>query len=551
MGNIFGKPAGKVDHSFYLSWVNIWHSLPPPHLLEDTTTSLTVTEQAELFLQESSPPLPSYNSLRWVASSFRRSLANGQIPLGGVNPPSCSETNLGSGDYNPNSNCPCNGLYPVPPDADIAFIAEHANCSAIHNTHQALQTVLKRQSEWNTTSLFTPKNLIEAVSEILLANADVQDFPSTCQGPAEATNLHAIRAPDRRPSPKDDTVDVIHQQLYPTAEDVKFCTDAKYYFVLGAIHSDTAHDGLIRAIADAGNDILVADYCEVADEASLKPLQQSGAAAVAFLKLCVLSGLFSEWAFDNMMASMLHFRVLGYYRDHARGRLPAGVYGSRMTSLIAHRYVDLGLFFAVASASVGTKEQVNEAEYTLLSMACTLINDLVDLRSDTARKQRENVVLREVRGNLCEYLDRVMFECLETATLAVQTNRTCAYLLMAFCNWAVMSSHHKMFEVSTQVSVVGKDDECLFRTRDHRQAYRGLLEALAPFGTLGEKGPSVGQTRAELDFKYGVCRSSSTLHVSWLADITRSLLEPQTLRRIVDVVHFEWTGCEGEVDYCP
>ncbi|GLB10289.1 hypothetical protein AtubIFM57258_006691 [Aspergillus tubingensis] len=550
MGNVIAKPARKIDLSFYLSWVNIWLSMPDSNLDEDTT-NLTVTEQAEVFLRESSSPLPSYSSLGRVALSFRRSLANGQIPLGGVDAPSCSETNLASGDYNSNSNCSCNGFYPLPDDADIASIVEQANCTAIHNTHQALQTVLKRYSEWNTTSLFSPRNLIDAVTELLVANADVQDPPTTCQGPAEVTNLHKIRAPDRRPNTQNDTVDVIHRQIYPAAEDVKFCIDAKYYFVLGAIHSDPAHDGLIRAIADAGNDILVADYCEVADEATLKVLQQTGAAAVAFLKLCVLSGIFSEWAFDNMMASMLHFRVLGYYRDHARGRLPAGVYGSRMTSLTAHRYVDLGLFFAVASASVWTKQQVNETEYTLLSVACTLINDLVDLRSDTARIQRENVVLRGVRGNLCEYLDRVMFECLETATLAVQMNPTCAYVLMAFCNWAVMSSHHKVYEVSTQVSEVGKHDKCLSRSRDHWRAYRGLLQALTPYGTLGKEAPRVGQTRAELDFRYGVCRSSSTMHAAWLADITRSLLEPGTLRRIVDVAHFEWTGCEGEVDYCP
>ncbi|RAH63581.1 hypothetical protein BO85DRAFT_455560 [Aspergillus piperis CBS 112811] len=550
MGNVIAKPARKIEVSFYLSWVNIWPSMPDSNPDEDTT-NLTVPEQAEVFLRESSSPLPSYSLLRRVASSFRRSLTNGQIPLGGVDAPSCSETNLASGDYNPNSDCTCNGLYPVPHDAGIDSIMEQANCTAIHNTHQALQTVLKRKSEWNTTSLFSPRNLIEAVTELLLANADVRDPPTTCQGPAEVTNLHKIRAPDRRPSPQNDTVDVIHRQLYPAAEDVKFCTDAKYYFVLGAIHSDPAHDGLIRAIADAGNDILIADYCEVADAATLKLLQQSGAAAVAFPKLCVLLGIFSEWSFENMMASVLHFRVLGYYRDHARSRLPSGVYGSRMTSLTAHRYVDLGIFFAVASTSVWTKEQVNEAEFTLLNIVCTFINDMVDLRSDTARKQRENIVLRGVRGDLCEYLDQMMFECIETATLAVQTNPTCAYVLMAFCNWAVMSSHHKVYEISTQVSEVGKQDECLSRSRDHQRAYWGLLEVLAPYGTLGKEGPRVGQTRAELDFRYGVCRSSSTLHAAWLADITRSLLEPRTLRRIVDVVHFEWTGCEGEVEYCP
>lgn len=84
-----------------------------------------------------------------------------------------------------------------------------------------------------------------------------------------------------------------------------------------------------------------------------------------------------------------------------------------------------------------------------------------------------------------------------------------------------------------------------------RSHYQGLLRALAPFGTLGPGGPHIGRTRAELDVGYGACRLSEKQHLAWLADITRSLLQPQNLRRIVDVVHFEWTGSVGDVTYCP
>jgi hypothetical protein len=36
-----------------------------------------------------------------------------------------------------------------------------------------------------------------------------------------------------------------------------------------------------------------------------------------------------------------------------------------------------------------------------------------------------------------------------------------------------------------------------------------------------------------------------------IPDATRSLLKPTTLRQIVDVVHFEWSGDIGAVNYCP
>jgi hypothetical protein len=54
-----------------------------------------------------------------------------------------------------------------------------------------------------------------------------------------------------------------------------------------------------------------------------------------------------------------------------------------------------------------------------------------------------------------------------------------------------------------------------------------------------------------MDMKYHLYRSSSKSHLAWLANSTRSLLDPVTLRKIVDVVHFEWQGQIGGMEYCP
>lgn len=551
MDNIFSQQRRKITIPIYLAWVNAWmESLAYP---EQDDPALCLDEQTKLFLQATSHSIPDYVSIKRVAFSFQRSLRNREIPLGGKAAPSCAETDLASGNYNPMSECSCRGLYPLPENADILAVLTQTNCTAIRSTINALEAVLERENEWNSKSWYTPTALKQAVDELILANSDIQPPPDTCQGPASNIQITPVLAPDRRPNLKTDSYKDIHRQMYPVAEDVKFCVDAKYYFVLGAVPSNPAYDGIVRAIADSGNDILIGDYCEVADEATLKLLQQTGAAAVAFLKLCVLTGSFSEWAFDNIMSSILHFRVLGYYRDHARDHdvIPAGIYGSRMNGITVHRCIDLGLFVAVAAAYLATGEVIGMSEKDTLIQACTLINDLIDLRSDTARRQRENIVLRGVRDNLCEYLDYQIGFCLESSAAAIRSNKTCALVVMAYCNWAVMGSHHKVFEVSTQVSEVTRYDPCTYRSVDDRRQYQGLLDALAPFGTLGQDGPHVGRTRAELDIGYGICRLSEKQHLAWMADITRSLLEPQTLRRIVDLVHFAWTGSVGDVNYCP
>lgn len=97
-----------------------------------------------------------------------------------------------------------------------------------------------------------------------------------------------------------------------------------------------------RALADLGNDILIADYCDAADEETINLLQKTGAAAVSFLRLCNMAGVIADWQFDVVAASVLQFRTLGYYRDHAQPRLPQGLFGSRQTGNTVHRHIDLG-----------------------------------------------------------------------------------------------------------------------------------------------------------------------------------------------------------------
>lgn len=50
-----------------------------------------------------------------------------------------------------------------------------------------------------------------------------------------------------------------------------------------------------------------------------------------------------------------------------------------------------------------------------------------------------------------------------------------------------------------------------------------------------------------MDLIYGIYRQSPSRHLAWLADMTRSLLCPLTMRKVVDVVHFEWKEDVGEV----
>lgn len=330
------------------------------------------------------------------------------------------------------------------------------------------------------------------------------------------------------------------------------CADAKYYFA-AACGSGWCDEGILRAVADSGNDILIGDYSAAADGPMLKLLQQVGAAAYAFLKLCTIAGSVTEWHLRLLVGMTVQFRVLGYYADHARGRLPEGVHGSHMTSLIAQRHIDIAISHGIVPASLATGREIGEGEYMRLAEVCTLINDIVDFRSDTLRKQRENVVLRGVRGSFCQYLDSLISRVVETSVELIRSNPLCARVTMAFCNWAVLASHHKLYELLTVVREVRAYPKCEYSSQKNRISYQELLAALSTYGTLASTDiqPSVWKKRVEMDETYSVVRTQGKEHDAWLADMTRSLLDPTILRRIADVVHFEWTGQTGDKEYCP
>ncbi|KAJ5781107.1 hypothetical protein N7457_006267 [Penicillium paradoxum] len=413
-----------------------------------------------------------------------------------------------------------------------------------------METVMGQKDQWHNTGLFTPAKLRLAVEELIHSNEDIQDTPETCQGLGIFSTIPKIQAPDRRPNPSVDSNPRISNQLFPSAEQLKICTDAKYFGVI-ACGGSLCDEGLARAVADSCNDILIGDYCEAADAQGLRLLQQVGAAAMSFLKLCNMAGRVTDWQFDNLAAYIIQCRVLGYYRDHARSRLPDGIYGSRMTGLTVHRHIDVAAFHGVMTASLGTDQELTEEGFSRIVEATVYINDFVDFRGDTMRKQRENVILRGIRGNLCTYLDEMIGRCLDSVAGVIESGELGALVAMGYCNWAIMSAHHKVYELLKGIRPIENYPACEYVSVSNTKRYERLIEALEPYGTLGNDGPTVGKKRIEMDKWYSLCQGAPEKHIPWLADATRSLLEPTTLRRIVDVVHFEWRGDVGAIDYCP
>lgn len=532
----------------YLAWVDGWlfilngHDTAPKHLM-------SLDELASLFDEENIYQLIDHTRLMQAIHSLREHLKDGRVTFGGQRPPSCQETNLLSEQYNPQVECKCENIEPTILQQNECNSGQH-KCHAIRSMKEVMETVIERKDEWHSTGIFTPTKLRLAVDELVNSNTDIQESPKTCQGTDIVSSAPRIRAPDRRPNPSVDSNPRIGNQLYPTAEQLKICADAKYFGVISCGGS-LCDEGLARAVADSCNDILIGDYCEAADAEGLELLQQVGAAAMSFLKLCNMAGRVTDWQFDNLSAYIVQCRVLGYYRDHTRSRLPDGIYGSRMTGLAVHRHIDIAAFHGVMTASLGTGQEVTEEQYSRIVEATVYINDFVDLRGDTMRKQRENVVLRGIRGSLCIYLDKMIGKCLDTAADVIESSELGALVVMGYCNWAIMSAHHKVYELLKGIRPAQKQSACEYVSVSQTLRYERLIEALRPYGTLGNDGPRVSKKRIEMDKTYGLCQGSPERHLAWLADATRSLLEPTTLRQIVDVVHFEWSGDVGAVDYCP
>jgi hypothetical protein len=525
-----------ISHSarlqVYLAWVDAWlHA----HV-DETAKLLSVDEIAILFQDANIDQLLHPATLSQAILSFRHRFHNGEIPLGGVQPPSCAETNLISETYDPRVDC-------LDCLCDGPFI-EAGNCKAIQKMLFAAKDVTDRPKEWNGHGIFTAEKLAYAVDELVKCNLDIQPRARTCSG----ADIAPIEAPDRRPSAQCDSSAEAYEALYPTLEKAKLCADAKHFYAM-ACGGTLVDEGVLRAIADSGNDVLIGDYCEAATEETLALLQRNGAAAVAFLKACNLAGIVTDWHMDILAAAHIQFRVLGYYRNHAVPTLPEGLYGSRMTDLVAHRHIDVATGVGVVAASLATSQEINEAEYMKLSLGTTLINDLVDLRSDTMRKQRENPVLRGVRGPACQYLNQKMLECIICTRELIESKQLLAMVAMAFCNWTVMASHHKLYELIQGTRENTEIATCAYVALEEQ--YGRLVAALQPYGSLGHDGPQWTLKRMELDSRYSIHRRSSKTHLAWLADMVRLLLRPSSLRRIVDVVHYPWTGDVGMVEYCP
>ncbi|KAB8200581.1 hypothetical protein BDV34DRAFT_230111 [Aspergillus parasiticus] len=530
----------------YQCWVQTWlrtsfskdflKELPPfdintiAHLLQDSNLDLLLDP----------------NLLLQVVVSFQQRFRSGQITLGGTLPPSTEETNLLSERYDPRVQCACSGVLPTPSMQDGGLVTPEI-CRSIERMRSAQNDVIERHQEWNGHGLFTVEKLQDAVEELTFCNFDVDETLTICSG-ASIGSIPPINAPDRRPSAAYDSDADIYNKLFPTHEEIKLCADAKYFHAM-ACGGSLVDEGLLCAIADAGNDVLIGDYCEAATKGTLRLLQQTGAAAVAFLKVCNLAGVVSDWQLDVLVAAHIHFRVLGYYRNHAVPKLPGGLYGSRMTDITTHRHIDIANTVGVVAASLATGQQLNEAEYMQLSYGTTLINDLVDFRSDTMRKQRENPVIRGIRGSACEYIHQQMLDCLIHVRKLIESKQLLAMVTMAFCNWCVMASHHKLYELFHGVVESPALKPCEYHGLEDQ--YELLLGALRPYGSLGPAGPNLGMKRKDLDQLYSCYRQSPKAHRAWLADMVRILMRPTAFRRIVDVVHYPWLGDTGDVEYCP
>ncbi|KAE8140283.1 hypothetical protein BDV38DRAFT_290524 [Aspergillus pseudotamarii] len=529
----------------YQDWVRTWLRTSTPSskgFLKEASVDISI--MAYLLQDSNLGLLSDLSLLHQVIASFQQRFRDGQIVLGGSWPPSSEVTNLLSECYDPRVECTCEGVLPSPSTTNVTSIT----CVSIEKMRSAQDDVIERHLEWNGRGLFTVEKLQAAVEELTFCNFGINETLTNCLG-TSFTSIPCISAPDRRPSARCDSDPDVFNNLFPTFENIKLCADAKYFHAM-ACGGTLVDQGLLYAIADAGNDVLIGDYCEAATEEGLHLLQQIGAAAVAFLKACNLAGLVNDWQLDVLVAAHIQFRVLGYYRNHAVAKLPAGLYGSRMTGIAIHRHIDIANAVGVVAASLATGEQLNESEYMQLSYGTTLINDLVDFRSDAMRKQRENPVLRGVQGSICEYLRQQVLDCLINVRTLIESKRLLAMVTMAFCNWCVMASHHKLHEVyHGAVQNTTLKQPCKYHGLEEQ--YELLLNVLRPYGSIGSAGPHLGMKRRDLDQLYSHYKQTPETHRAWLADMVRILMQPTTFRRIVDVVHYPWVGDIGEAEYCP
>jgi len=545
MGSYSYSDTDKLAH--YRAWTNAWDTVQPSNLPSQECLEI-ITKGAHLWLQESDGASPaSTQHMQKIVACFKKAAKARLILLGGSVPPIYDGCNVLSENYNAKVECTCPGLLPVPGDLDMSAL-EVCSCKAVERMIAEGEAVNSREDEWNTSEIFSSYDLVSAMAELSLSNADMLPSPHSCSGKHNKPNWPEVQAPDRKPDPNIDLDQQMYCSLYPTSERIRLSADAKHFFAISS-GASLVDPGIQMALADSGNDILIADYCDAASEDCLAALQKTGAAAFAFLKLCVYAGMMSDSQINHLVAQTIQFRVIGFYRDHAASRRPRGVYGSRMTDISAHRYVDLGSIIGVVCASLATGDSMTAEDYRATVRTTALINDLVDFRGDTWRNQRENVVLRGVRGCLCTYLDGLLIDCIGGAAALTSRGKIFALNVMSFCNWMMMSSGHKVYELLRGARSIGTDPPCRYRSEESG-VHEELLVALEPYGTLGQGGPKLTMKRGDLQLLYAVYRNDPETHIKWLADAVRLILHPKTLRWLVDVVHYQWTGELGDAGYC-
>lgn len=528
----------------YQAWTNAWLATKPSDLPAEECLSIVEAEGISWIHQEEGLTNQDTKWLHRFVACFKKAAKARIIRLGGSVPPSCDECDVLSENYDARVECGCSGLYPVPRTFGAAEL-KSCGCKSIERMMSAGELVNSKQDEWNRSVFFSSKGLSSAMTELALCHADIQPRPYTCLG---TKAWPEVRAPDRKPHPDRDLDESTYSELFPTHERIRLSADAKHFFAV-ASGASLIDAGIQMAIADSGNDILIGDYCDAASEDCLMALQQIGAAAFAFLKLCVYAGLMTDWHFDHLVAQTIQFRIISYWRDHALSRRPSGVYGSRMTGMEVHRHIDLGMIVGIVTASIATGQTLSAEEYKEVVDATVLMNDLIDFRGDTWRNQRENVVLRGIRGCLCSYLDSLLCNCIGSAADLVSRGGIFALNIMCFCNWMLMSSGHKLFETFHGTHPSGEDQPCHYKSEDSG-GLEALLGALESYGTLGEDGPNINLRRKDLQLRYSRHRQTPETHIRWMADVVRIVLHPKTLRRLVDVVHYSWSGELGKVDYC-
>ncbi|KAJ5085260.1 hypothetical protein N7532_010031 [Penicillium argentinense] len=205
-----------------------------------------------------------------------------------------------------------------------------------------LETVLMRQHECNNNGIFTPEKLEKPSMSCYWRTIISKPHPIYAKDFRQHTSFQKSEHPTDVPvfqlTEARQLATSYTQPMDKLTNNI--CADAKYFGVI-ACGAGFCDEGTAWAVASSCNNILIGDYCEAADAKGLEPLQKAGAGAMASLKMCNIADRVSDCQFDNLAAYMIQCRVLGYFRDHSRSRLPDVIYDSRMIRLCAHRPIDV------------------------------------------------------------------------------------------------------------------------------------------------------------------------------------------------------------------